>query len=246
MFIDKDFKFNNQQINNMKIAIIGTGTVGQALASKLLAVGHEIFMGTRNIEEKAASTEKDMYGNPSFKEWYQSNSGVKLQTFGQAAVSGEIIINATRGEKTIDALKLAGNENLENKILIDISNPLDFSKGMPPSFLPGLSNTNSLGEEIQKTFPGTIVVKTLNTMWSGLMVNPGLIGGGDHINFIAGNDPAAKVKVINLLTQLGWDNLNILDLGDLTAARGMEGYLLLWVKIMSISQSPAFNLKIVM
>jgi predicted dinucleotide-binding enzyme len=229
----------------MKIAVFGTGSVGQTLAAKLIDLGHEVFMGTRNVAEKVSSTTKDHYGNPSFSEWYSENSKVKLVTFEEAAVSGELLINATKGANSIEILELAGQRNLANKILIDVSNPLDFSKGMPPSLLQGMNNTNSLGEEIQKAFPGTKVVKTFNTMWCGLMVNPVLIGGGNHINFISGNDPAAKVIVISLLEQFGWKNANILDLGDITAARATEGVLLLWVRIMTVSQSASFNFKIV-
>jgi predicted dinucleotide-binding enzyme len=229
----------------MKIAVMGTGSVGQTLAAKLIDLGHEVFMGTRNVAEKASSTTKDHYGNPSFSEWYRDNSRVRLVTFEEAAVSGELLINATRGENSIEILKLAGPKNFENKILIDVSNPLDYSKGMPPFLLQGLNNTNSLGEEIQKAFPGTRVVKTFNTMWCGLMVNPGMIGGGDHINYISGNDSAAKVIVITLLEQIGWNKANILDLGDITAARATESFLLLWVRIMTVSQSASFNFKIV-
>ena len=98
-------------------------------------------------------TAKDIYGNPPFSEWIKLNARVKLGTFEEAASFGEMILNATLGASSIAALKLAGAKNLSGKILIDVSNPLDFSKGMPPSLLPGLQNTNSLGEEIQKTFP---------------------------------------------------------------------------------------------
>ncbi|MDO9614772.1 MAG: NADP oxidoreductase, partial [Bacteroidota bacterium] len=103
-----------------------------------------------------------------------------------------MIINATQGINSVNALKLAGQKNLNGKILIDIANPLDFSKGMPPSLLPELSNTYSLGEDIQKTFPDVKVVKTLSTMWAGIMVNPAMINDGDHTNFICGNFPEAK------------------------------------------------------
>ena len=121
---------------------------------------------------------------------------------------------------------------LQGKVLIDISNPLDFSKGMPPSLLPGLNNTHSLAEEIQKTFPDAMVVKTLNTMWCGLMINPGLIGKGDHINFISGNNDEAKNKVKKLLNQFGWKDKNIIDIGDMTGARATEALLHLWLKFM--------------
>lgn len=229
----------------MKIAIIGTGTVGQTFASKLASLGHEVIMGTRNISEKLASTAKDGYGNPPFSEWHAANKNVKLGTFAEAAALGEIILNVTQGGNSINALKLAEAKNLKGKILIDIANPLDFSKGMPPSLLPELSNTNSLGEEIQKTFPETKVVKTLNTMWNGLMVNPNMIAGGEHTAFICGNDADAKTKVKSLMNEFGWKNNNILDLGDITSARGTEAVLPIWLRIWGATQNGAFNFKIV-
>ena len=128
---------------------------------------------------------------------------------------------------------------------MDIANPLDFSKGMPPSLIPALSNTNSLGEEIQKSFPSAIVVKTLNTMWCGLMVNPVMINNGDHTNFICGNDAEGKQKVKALLSEFGWKNENILDLGDISSARGTEAVLPIWLRIWNATQNGAFNVKVV-
>jgi 8-hydroxy-5-deazaflavin:NADPH oxidoreductase len=229
----------------MKISIIGTGTVGQTLASKLSELGYDVTMGTRNVSEKMAGTTKDSYGNPPFSEWSKLNTKVKLASFAEAAAFGEIVICATHGGSAIDALTIAGAKNLAGKILIDISNPLDFSKGMPPSLLTGLNNTNSLGEEIQKTFPGAMVVKTLNTMWCGLMVNPGMIGGGDHVNYIAGNNADAKNKVRKLLNEFGWRDENIIDLGDITAARATESLLHIWLRLMGVIQTSAFNFRII-
>lgn len=229
----------------MKIAIIGTGTVGQTFASKLISLGHDVMMGTRNVAEKLASTAKDGYGNPPFSEWHNANKNIKLGTFAEAAVFGEIVLNVTQGGNSINALKAAGANNLSGKILIDIANPLDFSKGMPPSLIPELSNTNSLGEEIQKAFPEAKVVKTLNTMWCGLMVNPGMINGGNHTNFICGNDSGAKAKVKTLLNEFGWKNENTLDLGDITCARGTEAVLPIWLRVWSATQNGAFNFKII-
>ena len=229
----------------MKIAIIGTGGVGQAFATKLNSLGHEVMIGTRDVKEKMASIAKDGYGNPPFSEWHSANKSVKLGSFAEAAAFAEIILNVTQGGSSINAIKLAGAENLKGKIVIDIANPLDFSKGMPPSLLPELSNTNSLGEEIQKTFPDTKVVKTLNTMWSGLMVNPNLIAGGDHTAFICGNDAEAKSKVKSLLNEFGWKNNNILDLGDISSARGTEAILPIWLRIWGATQNGAFNFKVV-
>lgn len=229
----------------MEIAVLGSGSVGQTLANRLTGLGHEVMIGTRNVTETLNRTTKDAYGSPLFSEWYKDNKQVQLGTFAQAASFGNLIFNVTQGTNTINALKLAGEENLINKILVDIANPLDFSKGMPPSLLPELSNTNSLGEEIQKTFPKTKVVKTLNTMWSGLMVNPALIGGGNHVNYICGNDAEAKATVKSLLNQFGWKNENILDLGDITGARGTEAILHIWLRIWGVTQNGAFNFRIV-
>ena len=230
----------------MKIAIIGTGTVGRTLASKLVELNHDVTIGTRNVVDKLTSTAKDNYGNPSFVEWHKANSKVKLGTFADSASFGELLINATNGSNSVTALIQSGTKNLTAKVLIDVANPLDFSNGMPPSLLPGLNNTNSLGEEIQKTFPDTMVVKTLNTMWCGLMVNPKLIGNGDHINFISGNNEEAKIKVRKLLHQFGWTDENIVDLGDITAARATESLLPIWLRIMGVTKSGAFNFKLVM
>ena len=229
----------------MKISVIGTGTVGQTLAAKLAEISHEVTMGTRNVSDKMASTAKDSYGNPSFSDWSKENKKVKLASFADAAAFGEIVINATHGGSALNALTMAGEKNLSGKILIDISNPLDFTKGMPPSLLPGLNNTNSLGEEIQKRFPDAQVVKTLNTMWCGLMVNPGMVGGGDHVNYISGNNADAKTTVRKLLNDFGWHDENIIDLGDITGARATESLLHIWIRLMGVIQTSAYNFRIV-
>ncbi len=228
-----------------KIAIIGTGPVGQTFASKLISLGYDVMLGTRNVAEKLKSTAKDSYGNPPFSEWYTSNNTIKLGTFAEAAAFGEIVLNATLGANSINALKLAKAKNLDGKIIIDVSNPLDFSKGMPPCLIPELSNTNSLGEEIQRVFPAAKVVKSFNTMWCGLMVNPVMIDAGDHTNFICGNDADAKTKVKSLMNEFGWKNENILDLGDISSARGTEAVLPIWLRIWGATQNGAFNFKVV-
>lgn len=227
-----------------KIGILGTGIVGQTLASKFITLGFDVVMGTRNVAEKLSSTARDVYGNPPFRQWHDSNSTVKLGTFKETAATCDILLNATQGLNSVSVLKLSDAKNLKGKILVDISNPLDFSMGMPPSLLPELSNSNSLGEEIQKTFPDLKVVKTLNTMWCGLMVNPTLVKGGDHTVFICGNDSEAKKEVITILKLFGWEEINILDLGDISASRGTEMYLPLWLRILGAKKSGEFNIKI--
>lgn len=218
----------------MKIAVLGTGMVGDTIGTRLIELGHEVKMGSRT-----ASNEKAM----AFAS--KHNGKASAGTFADAAAFGEIIINCTAGAASVEALKMAGETNINGKIIIDIANPLDFSKGAPPSLIPSLSNTHSLGEEIQKTFPSAKVVKTLNTMWCGLMVNPAMIKGGDHTNFICGNDAEAKAKVKALLQEFGWKNENILDLGDITSARGTEAVLPIWLRIWTATQNGAFNFKVV-
>ncbi|MBX2968564.1 MAG: NAD(P)-binding domain-containing protein [Cyclobacteriaceae bacterium] len=217
----------------MKIAVFGTGMVGDTIGSRLIELGHQVMMGSRT-----ANNEKALAFVAKHK------SGASAGMFLEAATFGEIIFNCTKGEASMNALREA-ERALDGKIIIDVANPLDFSRGMPPSLIQSLSNTNSLGEEIQKTFPKTQVVKTLNTMWCGLMVNPNLIGGGDHINYICGNDAGAKSKVKSLLKEFGWQEKNILDLGDITNARGTEAVLPIWLRVWAATQNGAFNFKLV-
>lgn len=217
----------------MNIAVFGTGTVGDTIGSRLIELGHQVMMGSRSSDNGKATAFVTKH-----------KIGASAGTYAAAAKFGEILFNCTKGDGSIEALKMAGDA-INGKIVIDVSNPLDFSKGMPPSLLPELSNTNSLGEEIQKTFPQTRVVKTLNTMWCGLMVNPTMIGAGDHTNFICGNDAEAKAKVRVLLNQFGWRNENLLDLGDITNARGTEAVLPIWLRVWGATQNGAFNFKIV-
>ena len=227
-----------------KIAILGTGTVGQTFATKLVTLGYNVMVGTRNVSEKLNSMAKDGISKNAFAIWHENNSMVKLGTFAEAASFADLILNTTQGASSLNALNLAGTKNLEGKILIDVANPLDFSKGMPPCLIPELSNTNSLAEEIQKLFPTTKVVKTLNTMWCGIMVNPTLLKG-DHVNYICGNDDEAKKMVIKLLLEFGWKNETILDLGNLSAARATEAVLPVWLRIYGVKKSGAFNFNIV-
>jgi 8-hydroxy-5-deazaflavin:NADPH oxidoreductase len=221
----------------MKIAILGTGNVGQTFATKFIALGHQVMMGTRKVA--------DTMQKEKFAEWHTSNTQVQLGTFAEAVAYGEIVLTALQGAATITAISTANTTDFDGKIILDVSNPLDTSKGFPPTLLEGLNNTNSLAEEIQKTLPNAKVVKTLSTMWCGLMVNPAMIGNGDHNAFIAGNDADAKTKAKEILASFGWITSNILDLGDITKARGLEMYLPLWLSIFGATNNGAFNIKIV-
>lgn len=219
----------------MKIAILGTGGVGQAFATRLEGLGHQVCLGTREV----------LATKTKLADYFNKNPKSDLKTFADAAAFGDLVINVSKGANALEVIKLAGSQNLKGKILIDITNPLDFSKGMPPSLIPELSNTNSLGEEIQKILPETKVVKTLNTMWNGLMLNPSMINNGDHINYICGNDSNAKTQVRSLLKTFGWKDESILDIGDITSARATEATLPIWLRVYGVKQSGAFNFKIV-
>jgi 8-hydroxy-5-deazaflavin:NADPH oxidoreductase len=226
----------------MKIAVFGTGIVGQVISVRLTGLGHSVIVGTRDVAKTLVRTGKDMYGNPPFGEWYEQNkSSVRLATYKEAAASSEIVFNCTMGQGSIDALKQAG-DNINGKIIIDTSNPLDFSKGAPPSLSPG--NTDSLGELIQRTFPEAKVVKTLNTMNCFLMVNPGALAE-DHNVFVSGNDVGAKSKAKEILNSFGWKDANIIELGDITTARGTEQLLPIWIRLYTVLHNPMFNFKIV-
>lgn len=224
----------------MKLGVFGTGPVGQTVADKLCELGHAVFVGTRDPASTLARTAPDSFGNPPFKVWRDKHPSIEFGTFAQAAAHGELLVNATSGMGALEALKAAG-ENLSEKVLIDISNPLDFSKGMPPSL--SVCNTDSLGEQIQRAFPTVKVVKTLNTMNCYLMVGPRQLAGGDHTVFVSGNDPSAKQRVTELLQTFGWQD--IVDLGDITTARGTEMMLPIWVRAWAATKSPMFSFKLV-
>jgi len=226
----------------MKIGIFGTGVVGQTIAEKLSQLGHQVMIGTRDKEKTLSKKEKDNFGRPPFSEWHKNNSKIKFGTNSEAASFGEFMINATSGVGSIEALKTAGEKNLENKVLLDIANPLDFSKGMPPSLT--ICNTDSLGEQIQKAFPKIKVVKGLNTLNAYLMVNPSLLPESTSV-FLNGNDADAKSEVRKLLTSFGWNDKDIIDMGDISTARGTEQLLPIWVRLWGTLQTPMFNFKIV-
>lgn len=226
----------------MKIGVLGTGMVGQTIAAKLAERGHEVMIGTRDPAATLARSEPHPYGFPPFSEWHKAHPQVTLGDLATAAAHGEMLVNATNGFGSLPALNQAGAANLGDKILIDISNPLDFSQGMPPSLT--VCNTDSLAEQIQRAFPRVKVVKTLNTLTAALMVNPGQLAGGDHHIFVSGSDAEAKAQVTELLKRdFGWKH--VIDLGDITTARGVEMLLPIWVRLMGALQTPMFNFKIV-
>ena len=214
----------------MKIGILGTGIVGKTIGTKLVQLGHNVKMGSRTANNEKAA------------EWVKASGANASQgTFADAAAFGELLFNCTSGMVSLEALKIAGASNMNGKILIDISNPLDFSKGMPPTL--SVCNSDSLGEQIQRAYPQVKVVKTLNTLNCNIMVNPSLVPGSHDI-FVSGNDAGAKANVIDILKSwFGWKT--VIDLGDITTARGTEMLLPIWIRLMGAFQTPNFNFKIV-
>jgi len=212
----------------MKIGVLGTGPVGSNIATKLLQLGNEVMMGSRDRSNaKAVAWAK------------KSGKGASNGTFADAAGFGEMIFNCTMGTHSIEALKSAGEENMNGKILVDVANPLDFSEGI---LKLTVANTDSLAEEIQRAFPKVKVVKTLNTVMSDVQVDPSLLPE-DHAMFISGNDAYAKSKVKELLKSFGWKS--IIDLGDIKAARAQEALLLLWSHLYRQFPDDYFNYKVV-
>lgn len=226
----------------MKIAVIGTGMVGRALAAALDGLGHEVAIGTRSVEHTLSRTEPDAFGSPPLSQWLRDHPGVTLLSFADAGARSEVIVNATNGAVSLDALAAVGAENLAGKVLLDVALPLDVTQGMPPALT--IVNTDSLAEQIQRAFPKARVVKSLNTVTYTVMVNPTLLPG-EHSLFIAGNDAEAKQVVRELLTGFGWPAPAIIDLGDITGARGAEMYSRLYFTLTEVLGTYEFNIQLV-
>jgi 8-hydroxy-5-deazaflavin:NADPH oxidoreductase len=214
----------------MRFGVLGTGMVGQALGGKLVELGHEVMLGSRQAGNEKATAWASAAGH-----------GAGEGSFADAASFGELVVNATAGSASLAALTAAGAGNLAGKVLVDVANPLDFSAGMPPTLT--VCNTDSLGEQIQRAFPDARVVKTLNTVNCDVMVTPGLLPAS-HTMFVCGNDPAAKAHVAELLQSFGWPAGDILDLGDISAARGPEMYLPLWLRLWGATGTGHLNVKV--
>lgn len=214
----------------MRFGVLGTGAVGTTLAEKLVELGHEVTMGSRSA------------GNERAVAWARHAGDAAAEgSFADAAGFGEVVVNATAGTASPEALAAAGPDRLAGKLLIDVANPLDFSRGMPPVL--SLCNTDSLGERIQREHPSARVVKTLNTVNADVMVNPAVVPGR-HSLFVCGNDGDAKARVASLLTDFGWPAEDVLDLGDITAARGLEMYLPLWLRLYATTGTARVNVHV--
>ena len=214
----------------MRVAVLGTGMVGTALATKLAELGHVVTMGSRSADNEDAAR------------WASQAGGEALHgTFEDAAAAGQIVVNATAGGASLDALSAAGERNLAGKVLIDVANPLDSSGGMPPTL--SVMGDDSLGEQIQRAFPEAMVVKALNTMSCRVMVDPARVPG-DHDVLICGDEESAKAGARELLASFGWPERSIIDLGDISAARGIEAYVLLWLRLFMALDTTDLNIKV--
>jgi predicted dinucleotide-binding enzyme len=214
----------------VKIGVLGTGSVGRAIAGKLLDLGHEVTMGSRWAESEPLL--EWLAGAPE-----TAHGGA----FAEAAAAGELLFNCTAGTASLEALAAAGAENLAGKVLVDVSNPLDFSRGMPPTL--SVCNDDSLGERIQAAFPEAKVVKALNTVGNQVMIDPGRLPGAHNV-FVCGEDAGAKGTVTALLAEFGWPRGSVVDLGGIEAARGTEMYLPLWLRLMGTLDTADFNVQV--
>jgi hypothetical protein len=212
----------------MKISIFGSGRVGSVIAGRLAEFGHDVMIGSRD-----PSSKRDLAA--------KLGHNTKVGTLLESAKHGELLFNAVPGKVTVEILTAIGEVNLKGKVLVDIANVMDFSHGTPPNLL--VANTDSLAEEIQRTFPEIRVVKALNTLGFALMTHPETLGNGDHSIFLSGNDAAAKTQVTNILKSFGWKQ--IFDLGDIRSARGMEMYLVFRSEVVAALGNKPFNIKVV-
>ena len=212
----------------MRIAVIGTGHAGRTLAKGFQRTGHDVVVGTRDPDATRAR-----------EEWLGVD--VPLAALGVVAADADLVVNVTNGQASLAALGEVGSDHLAGKVILDVANPLDFSQGFPPTM--SVKDTDSLAEQIQRAFPDTRVVKSLNTVTAAVMVDPTTVGDGDTTVFVAGDDEEARQQVSELLRELGW--LDIVELDGLQNARGLEMWLPLWVRLMGALGTGQFNIKLV-
>ncbi|RPE45653.1 hypothetical protein EDD90_8944 [Streptomyces sp. Ag109_O5-1] len=211
----------------MRYAVLGTGEVGRTLGGKLVALGHEVALGSRTGDSPAAL------------EWARETGG-GVGTFAEAAAAAEVVVNAVGGRVALAALEAAGAEHLAGKVVVDVSNPLSFEDGrvrLDPV------ESDSVGEQLQRAFPHARVVKTLNTVNCQVMVDPARVPG-EHVLFVCGADAEAKAQVTAMLGEFGWPPERVLDLGGIEGSRAVEMWLPLWLTLMQRFGHPDFNLEL--
>jgi 8-hydroxy-5-deazaflavin:NADPH oxidoreductase len=217
----------------VRMTVLGTGIVGQTLAAAFVQRGHETTVATRDVDEALRRHD--------FGAWSRQHPDVAVVGVDAVPLDAEVVVNATSGAGTLAALDAVGEPALADRVLLDVANPLDFSAGFPPSL--SVVNTDSLGEQVQRRYPRAKVVKSLNTVTAAVMVEPGIAGSAEHTLFVSGDDAGAKDVVKGLLVELGWSD--VIDLGDITTARGTEMYLALWVRLLGAMGTGHFNVRVV-
>lgn len=213
----------------MHIAVLGTGTVGKSVAYALSRRGHQVVVGTRDPDRADVAA-------------WAAESGVPVRPFESVATEAAVVVNATAGAASLTVLERVGGD-VDGRVLLDVSNPLDFSRGFPPSLVLGPGGA-SLAEQIQAVHPRAAVVKALNTVAAEVMVEPAAVPGLHHLP-VCSDDDDAKALVLGLLGELGWRPDQLLDLGPLSAARGMEAYVLFWVHVYRTIGTGRFNVRVV-
>lgn len=212
----------------MQIGILGTGEVGRTLATGFAGAGHDVMIAGRT-EAKAAERTREV-----------KTAALKTGTFTDAAAFAELVVLSVSGSVAVDVLRSVSRQ-VSGKVVIDTTNPLSFPEGKPMQLL--VANSDSLAEQLQRVVPDARIVKALNMMNSRVMIEPAMLKG-EHVACIAGNDPAAKRSVEERLqSDFGWSQ--IIDLGDITAARGMESWMHLWLKLWGSLGTAQFNIGIV-
>lgn len=196
----------------MKIGIIGSAVVGQALAKAFLKEGHQVTIGTRNTSK------------PEIIKFKADNPGLEIGDFEATAKFGELLVLATAGNAATDALRMAGLSNVAKKIVIDTTNPIAKDPPVNGVLQFFTSQNDSLMENLQKLIPDARFVKAFNSVGNALMYKPSLTGGKPSM-FICGNDKTAKKTVTDILTAFGWDTE---DMGAAEAARAIEPLCILW------------------
>jgi 8-hydroxy-5-deazaflavin:NADPH oxidoreductase len=225
----------------MKIAVLGTGMVGRALAGRLAELGHDVVIGTRDPQRTLSRTEPDFKGIEPYAEWQQTHPDVRLVTFPEAGEYGELIVNATAGTVSLAALEATGAQNLAGKVVLDLALPLVYSDGAPPEL--GFAHTDSLGEQIQRAFPDAQVVKTLNTVGKDVMIDPARLPG-EHNLFLSGDHAEAKDLVRRVLGDFGWPQERLIDLGGIQTARSVEMYMQLFFNLFAVFGDFDFNIAV--
>ncbi|MBM3505195.1 MAG: NADP oxidoreductase [Alphaproteobacteria bacterium] len=211
----------------MRFGVLGTGMVGMEIAGKLATVGQDVRMGARQANNAKASS------------WAIAAGGSASHgTFGDAAAFGDVVFNCIHGVYALEALRAIAGP-LRGKILVDVSNPIDYSRS-PPGLT--VCDHDSLGEQIQRALPETRVVKALNIVGCKAMVDASYIPG-EHDMFVSGNDGEAKAVVTRIVSEwFGWRR--VIDLGDIASCRGTEAFTILFHALWKVYGTPYVNIQV--